>query len=200
MRSFVFIFILILMLSVPATAQDRPAVEIFGGFSYAHLDSGVDMSSGSGGGIMSRSLIMTSGAFGNSHVNLNGWNASTTTYLARRFGMTADFSGHYGSPGGIATPTHSYLFGPQVRLHSGRFAPFARTLFGLTHTKATSGGGELFHQQTFAMTAGGGFDWRVSPRMAVRVMQAEFLLTRFGGNSQHNFRYSTGVVFRFGNK
>jgi hypothetical protein len=53
----------------------------------------------------------------------------------------------------------------------------------------------------FATAAGGGIDVRVSRHFAVRPVQAEYFLTKFrdgANNRQNNFRYSAGIVFRFG--
>jgi len=51
------------------------------------------------------------------------------------------------------------------------------------------------------MTAGGGIDLKVSKHFSIRPVQAEYFLTRIPdglNNRQNNFRYSAGVVFRFG--
>jgi len=56
-------------------------------------------------------------------------------------------------------------------------------------------------QNVFAMTAGGGVDFKISEHIAIRPVQAEYFLTTFtdgGNNRQNNFRYSVGVVFRLG--
>jgi outer membrane protein OmpA-like peptidoglycan-associated protein len=59
-------------------------------------------------------------------------------------------------------------------------------------------------QSTFALTAGGGADLRVHRHFAIRLIQAEYLMTRFpdtsSGNSatQNDMRLSSGIVFRFG--
>lgn len=55
----------------------------------------------------------------------------------------------------------------------------------------------------FAMTAGGGIDVGVARHIAIRPLQAEYFLTTApdGNNDrQNNFRYSAGVVLRFGRK
>jgi hypothetical protein len=59
----------------------------------------------------------------------------------------------------------------------------------------------LGSETAFAMTAGGGIDVTVSRHLAVRPVQAEYFLTKFpdgADNRQNNFRYSAGIVFRFG--
>jgi outer membrane protein OmpA-like peptidoglycan-associated protein len=54
------------------------------------------------------------------------------------------------------------------------------------------------------LTAGAGLDVRVHRHLAIRVIQAEYLMTRFenrntGANgSQNDIRLSSGIVFRFG--
>lgn len=53
------------------------------------------------------------------------------------------------------------------------------------------------------MTAGGGFDLNVSKHFGIRPFQAEYFLTKFpDGNNhrQNNFRFSTGIILRFGRR
>ena len=45
-------------------------------------------------------------------------------------------------------------------------------------------------------------DWKLSPRIGVRVFQAEYLYSQFlngNGNRQDNLRLSAGIVINFGN-
>jgi hypothetical protein len=49
----------------------------------------------------------------------------------------------------------------------------------------------------FTMAFGGGLDYNLNRKFAVRVGQFDYLPTRFGGETQNNFRYSAGVVVRF---
>jgi hypothetical protein len=119
-----------LALLVAATAQDTQRVEVFGGYSLLH-----------------DSLLVPDAA------NFSGWDASTTVFLNRWFGATADFSGHYGSstqivpapllPGATggkvkysASP-YTFMFGPHFTYRRSRYAPFAQALFGATHTVNT---------------------------------------------------------------
>jgi opacity protein-like surface antigen/outer membrane protein OmpA-like peptidoglycan-associated protein len=65
-----------------------------------------------------------------------------------------------------------------------------------------------FAKNAFAMTVGGGFDIRVSKKFAIRLVQAEYLYTRFGNscefaicsnnNSQNSFRLKSGIVIGWG--
>ena len=163
-------------------------------------------------------------AAGNRVVWLNGGSASIAYNLNRHLGIVADigdytnseirFQGAYGSTvdvndadGGVL----SYLFGPRYsfRQHD-RFTPFAQVLFGGAHasevvlTPCTFSCTLLPAQNTFALTAGGGLDVRVHRHFAVRVIQAEYMMTRFqnystgGSASQNDMRLSSGLVYRFG--
>jgi hypothetical protein len=103
------------------------------------------------------------------------------------------------------------MAGPQLRLPTHTFKPFAEFLFGGAHTntytnlvKAT-GSTVGPNNNAFAMAVGGGFDIRVNKTISIRPFEMDYLLTRFGtslipgGNhNQNNFRYNAGVVFTFG--
>jgi hypothetical protein len=124
-------------------------------------------------------------------LNLNGWEISGQYRFTDWLGGVADFDGHYGSVSGIGTSTYTYLFGPQISLPS-RVSPFGHLLLGGAHLGA---GG--FGSSSFSMAFGGGIDTEITDRFSWRVIQADYLMTQFGGRSQNNFRLSTGIVFRF---
>jgi len=124
-------------------------------------------------------------------VNLNGWEASVQYKFRDWIGGVADFDGHYGSIGGVGTSVHSYLFGPQVSLPS-RVSPFAHVLLGGAHFSAAGTG-----DSAFAMAIGAGMDTEIKQGISWRIIQGDYLLTRFGSSTQNNGRISTGVVFRF---
>jgi len=52
----------------------------------------------------------------------------------------------------------------------------------------------------FALALGGGLDVNAGKHVAFRIGQVDYLLTKTFGGSQHNVRYSAGLVFRFGSK
>ena len=86
----------------------------------------------------------------------------------------------------------TYLFGPRISYRTeSRVTPFAQVLFGGAYSTMSG-------QTALAMTAGGGFDLKIAPHVAIRVAQGEYLMTRFGGSTQNNLRISTGLVFQFG--
>jgi hypothetical protein len=68
-----------------------------------------------------------------------------------------------------------------------------------------SSGGISAGENAFSMAIGGGVDVPFSRRFSIRVIQADYLLTRFDGNNgtaatQNNVRVSAGIIFRFGSK
>jgi opacity protein-like surface antigen len=167
---------ILLVFSLIAVGQDNPKAEIFGGYQYTRVNPGVS---------------------GVDSINLNGWNASVSGYFTKHLGVSGDFSGAYGSPFGVSTKVHTFMFGPIVHFpNRSKITPFAHALFGGAHISASAfgfSGGET----DFAWAAGGGLDANLSSRLSVRLAQADFLQTRFGGDSQNNFRYSAGIIFKF---
>jgi hypothetical protein len=47
------------------------------------------------------------------------------------------------------------------------------------------------------MAIGGGMDYEIKQGMSWRIIQGDYLLTRFFSQTQNNGRLSTGVIFRF---
>jgi len=54
-----------------------------------------------------------------------------------------------------------------------------------------------FGDSAFAMAIGVGMDAEIKKGISWRIIQGDYLLTRFGGETQNNGRISTGVIFRF---
>ena len=171
MRKLLGVFALLILATLPAPAQGNSTVDFFGGYSYLHVSPGNRFPG----------------------ANTNGWEAQATVNVTGYVGITADFDGHYGDVGGIGSHTHNFLFGPILFHRSDYLTPFAHLLFGGSHA-----GGNGFSGTAFAWAMGGGLDWNVKPNVAVRLGQLDYLATFHAGTTQNNFRYSVGVVFRFG--
>jgi opacity protein-like surface antigen len=91
------------------------------------------------------------------------------------------------------------MVGPRISYRNNeKVTPFAHVQFG----GARAGGGGS-SENAFAVALGGGVDAKINDNFAFRVAQFDYLLTRFDGPTsgttanQHNFRFSTGIVFRF---
>lgn len=181
MRKIIGLLLGILALSIPAMAQDAPKVEIFGGYSY---------------------LRATSGDLG---INLQGWNASVAVNANSWFGIEANFSGNYGSPISDSvllsnTKVHTFLFGPRIVHRGERVQPHAHVLIGGAHARSDVAGFFDVGQSALAFALGGGADIKVNNRLAIRLAQLDWIRTRFAGETQDNWRFSTGIVIRLGGK
>jgi outer membrane protein OmpA-like peptidoglycan-associated protein len=163
-------------------------------------------------------------AAGNRLMWMNGGSASIAFNVNRYLGLVADFGAYTNSEmrfTGAYTSTvdvnnanvaaFSYLFGPRVSFRKfDRVTPFLQVLAGGAHANQVTLTGCTFSctllptQDTFAMTAGGGLDVRIHRHLAIRVIQAEYLMTRFtsyttgAAGTQNDMRLSSGIVFRFG--
>jgi outer membrane immunogenic protein len=90
-------------------------------------------------------------------------------------GDLAGFRATSSPSGAFAGAMFTYLFGARVNLRLGRVTPFAQTLLGGART--TDGIAQSTRtENNFAMTAGGGIDFKVSRRVSVRPVQAEYFL------------------------
>jgi|SRR5580704_8139459 hypothetical protein len=166
-RNILLLAAMVLCTSLTAKAQFQPHAEVFGGYSYMRYNpTGVD-------------------------VNLNGWNASVNFKLFPVLGIVGDFAGDYGSPGGISSSVHTYMFGPQFSLPS-RVSPFAHILFGGGHLNVSGA-----TDNSYAMEFGGGIDVRATHNLGFRLFELDDVYTRFGGFNQNNARASAGIVLRF---
>ena len=81
--------------------------------------------------------------------------------------------------------------------------PFAHALFGVAKLKTeTNEFGPLlsFSDTSFALALGGGLDVTVNDRLAIRVVQIDYLRTSFFDGTQNKGRIAAGIVLRFGKK
>lgn len=171
--------VLLLGLVTLGAAGQTPQAEVFGGYSYLRINPG--------------------SGFPGQNVPA-GWHASVAGNFNSWFGLAGDFSGHYKSIFGVNVNAHTFTFGPRLTARASESVqPFVHLQVGGARIGAGVGG--IGGSDTsFAAVFGGGVDVKVNDNIAWRVGQADYVLTRFGGDSQHNFRFSTGVVFRFGSK
>ena len=178
MRKLFILVGLILMAASSAAAQDYPKAEIFGGYQYIRLNPG-------GGATGSN----CQGGAGSVAGNLNHW-----------FGVVGDFGACKvtGLVSGDSAHLVNYLFGPKLTYRShGRLSPFAQVLFGGERIGGSAFGSSA-SDSSFAMAFGGGADYEMTNHVSIRLIQAEYLYTKFGGTNQNNGRISAGIVYRWG--
>ncbi len=195
-----------------ARSYETPKIEVFLGYSRF--------------GTLSNDTVT-----GNRMVGLNGGSASVAVNFNRYLGIVGEFGGYDDSQleltgTGVNQPfvvdssgtAYTYLFGPRLsfRNHT-RFTPFAQILAGGVHASAVtvndctgSACAVLPSQDSFAFTGGGGLDIRLTHRISIRAVQAEYMLTRFQGvangvstgasTNQNDLRLSSGLLFAFGGR
>jgi opacity protein-like surface antigen len=168
MKRLIVVAVLVVLASAVAFSQAIPQWEVFGGYSYLRVNPG----------------------FGADGVNTSGWEAAANYNFNKTWGLKADFSGHYCCD---SNHMHNFLFGPQFSYRRDKYTLFAHGLIGGSHASALGAS-----DSSVAWALGGGWDWNATDSVAVRIFQADYLGTHFLGDTQHNFRVSTGLVFRFG--
>jgi opacity protein-like surface antigen len=140
--------------------------------------------------------------------NLNGWNASVAINGTKWLGFLADFGGYYGNQGSpeenADVKLYSIMFGPKASIRIGAVTPFVQALFGYARVTADMEMDDVteqvFRENDFAMSFGGGVDINLNDRIAIRPAQLEYFTIKAGstGDFADHFRFSTGVVFKLG--
>jgi opacity protein-like surface antigen len=161
-----------------AQAQEGRGMEVSGQYQYVRISPGQGAPSAN-----------CQGAGGTFAANVNRW-----------VGIVGDvgFCKITGQPSGVSAHEINYLFGPRVAYHNyGRVTPYAQVLFGGETASTSITGLGSASSNAFAMTFGGGADFKVTRHLAFRAIQVEYLYTHFGGAKQNNVRIQSGLVYRF---
>ena len=193
MKKLFGVFALLAVSGIPTLAQDRrgesPLFEVNGGYTFQRWDL--------------PSAAQSPG--GPSALNYNGFNVGGAIHILKWAALAADVTGTYNSNNGADTKIFSYLAGPRIYpLGHHKLTPYGHALFGVAtlhipgNAPATEG--------KFSFEIGGGLDWAVLRHVAIRLGQFDYQRTQFlryvdpSVDNQNNFKYSAGVVFRFGER
>jgi hypothetical protein len=128
--------------------------------------------------------------------NTIGVNASLVRYIRSGLGVEAAAGGAYGKAVDSASLGSLFVGAGLHLIYTNRthFEPWAHGLLGGEHLNF--GAPVAVKASSVAWIAGGGFDYRLSPRLALRI-QADYLGTHFFGAFQRNFQLVSGVVWNF---
>jgi hypothetical protein len=151
------------------------------------------------------SFIRANAAHAGRGFSLNGSSESVAYAFNDRFAAIVDVGAYRfrGLSPGLKSTIYTYLVGPRITLsESRRISPFAQILLGGGRLNASVIGVKA-GENGFAMAIGGGLDVPFHRHFALRVVQADYLLTRFDSVTgspakQNSARISAGVVIRFG--
>jgi hypothetical protein len=175
MKQLFWIIPAVLLFSMTARAQETPAWEISGGYTYLKAD------------------------LGGSSFNLNGATTSATQNVNSWFGGKFEVSAYHGNESGATVSAQTFTYGPVFSFRRFRaITPNAHFQLGAIHAST----GYLGISQSaikFAMVGGGGVDVQISRMASVR-LQADYMLSRFLSLNQNNLQGTVGLVFRFGKK
>jgi len=98
-----------------------------------------------------------------------------------------------GLPSGVSGHDFNYMFGPRATYRTrGKLQPYGQVLLGGQHESVAGTG-----FNTFAMTLGGGVNYQYNDRFSLRLIQADYLWTHFGGTGWNNARITAGLVYTF---
>jgi len=147
------------------------------------------------GSAFSQGVELFGGAqFGHLESNYNavGWNAAVTGNFKHVLGITADVSGAYRSKA-VNSSIYTYTVGPVLTARLPVVQPFIHVLFGGATLSV-----EGTRNTAFAMLAGAGLDIGLRKGIGLRLVQADWLMTKFNSNTQkHQGRISAGLVIKF---
>ena len=210
MKNCIAFLTLSLFCCVPASAQDYPRAEVYGGYQLLDDEDLIhDITYGQGLDI-------------DGYDRLHGFNAAVEYNIRKWMGVVGEV-GHGRSSLSLGDDNAgrpiwsaqyrrnqtSFLFGPRFSYRAGRIRAFGQLLLGgnrsnhsYTYTVTNelgfqAGSAASFSNTDFALALGGGLDVSLGNRISIRPVQLD-LLTICADETMHQLRYSAGVVFKLG--
>ena len=192
-RTLLRLSLFVLFLAAPCLAQQAPAWEVFGGYSFERSNAREYYKS--------TPVIYT---FRDRYLNLDGWELSLSenSNANNWFGGTLQLTGHYKTPVVLGTTNRermfSILYGPRFSHRMTWGTAFSHILFGAGRATVTVSPGPHASETSFAVAAGGGLDVNLGGRAAIRVLQVQYSPTNQIGGKKHQYQASAGIVFHLG--
>jgi opacity protein-like surface antigen len=189
-----------------------PKVQVFGGYSFVHLDNG---------GFTPETLFAALREPNNPFAvasNFNGWNAEGQYNFSRVLGVVADAGGHYGTPiiqsdfsklSGLPKATaYSLLVGPVLSYRTkSKLTPFIHALFGFERTSLSAStisglanplSSSATNATDAALALGGGLDYRLYRRFSLRLVQVDEFRTYHNFNKFYDSAFNTNLFYGIG--
>ena len=165
---------------LPPGVRRAPLLELFGGYAFARLDGG----GGTGTNV--------NGAMGSFGWNIKPW-----------LQFVADSSYNTITISGTKNILYGNHFGARY-FHRGRnrwgLTPFAEALVGGSRADTKVSGSSAYNtsENCLSYKIGGGLDIHPSRHIDIRLFDADYYRTSFGGTNfhQNNYWVSTGIVIR----
>lgn len=201
------------------TGDDYHKLEIFGGYSNNQVDVGSTNASSVRNQFAVRENL--NGAEASVVVNINRYFGIKGDFSAHFKNIELD-TGTIAPNGatitnqsiGVRTSLYNFLGGVQIkdnRKEGSRFRPFGHAMVGQalinTNIKSKDFGTGFCASPGISCTGldatkmdlsavfGGGLDIKATERLSIRAFQADYNPTRLNNSTQHNIRFSFGIVF-----
>lgn len=138
--------------------------------------------------------------------DMNGGFASASYKLKYWLSAAAEVTGGHASnisPLGQDLTLTTYTAGPRITFRETRVVPFAQILFGAAHGSDSyfpTGTTYTTSATSFAFSTGGGVDYHLNHRIAIRPIEVQYLRTYFpngANNGQNHLLLGAGIVFKF---
>lgn len=135
--------------------------------------------------------------------DLHGFDAALRFRLTGHFAFVVDVGGQYGSNSGIDFSRQTLTTGPTYMVRRGKLSPFVHVLAGAvrTHGGISVRGVSIGVTNTdFGGLLGGGLDWELGRRVALRLPEANLVVAFASGDTQKSIRVGAGLVLRLGRR
>src|ERR1700690_2397362 len=176
-----------------ASAQNIPAIDVFGGYSYLNFN------------------VPSSNFTTAQRLSMQGYDGAVSIGLLHHLAVELDFAGHSlsdcGGTTGLTCTDFSYMFGPRYNFgdRGKKVTAFVHGLVGQDRAKLGNTSDTATNSTTdssVALAGGAGVDYWVTPRIGVQLGPGDIFYTHHlnaqGVNGQDSFRAAAGIVFRFG--
>ncbi|HSK45022.1 MAG TPA: outer membrane beta-barrel protein, partial [Candidatus Binatia bacterium] len=168
-----------------------PAADLFLGYSYVRF---------------STNTAVTPSTSVKETFNWQGFTGAVAGNINRWFSLVGDFGAYRikDLPPNVSGSAYTFLFGPQFSMRHERWTPFLHALLGAARLADVQVSGaptsaffnRSFSENAFATALGGGVDVNFNKHISARLVQFEYLLTKFtdgNNNKQNNLRASAGL-------
>lgn len=142
---------------------------------------------------------------------VNGASMAVSFPLRGAFRLDAEATGQFGLAGGEDLSEWTLLAGPSFTpWRDNRLSPFVHARAGAVRSRSQIEvfgiaigddgvcGGGCPSETSFAAELGGGLDFGLTRRLALRLPQVDYRLTGLAGDDASRLRFSAGLVYRWG--
>jgi opacity protein-like surface antigen len=138
--------------------------------------------------------------------NMNGGFVFGSVHLTEWLGIEGQFTGGHSSnisPLGQGLTLTTFTAGPRVSHRYRRFTPYGEVLVGGAHGSDSyfpSNNTSSTSASSFAVSTGGGLDFRLTPRFSIRALDMQYLRTSLPNgvsNEQSQLMIGAGLVIKF---